>query len=160
MYRNDTVLPFFAILFSIALFYAFRLDAIHLEQLAGEAKEELTPGQIGLLAFSAVFLVYGLIGYFSTWLEGVELRPGRHVPEPGAAVAVVSVLLAVVLAGLSGFFVRLLLHQMTVGPVSSAAQGVVFGSIMLVAALLLAIYKKYYLGDEVLIEDEHSEVPW
>ncbi len=160
MYRNDTVIPFFALLFAVALYFATYLDAQHLAALHGGPREELSEGQIGLLAFGTLFLIYGLIGYFSAWLEGVELRPGRHVPEPGAAVTLVAVLLAVVEAGLSGFFVRLLLDHLSGKPISSAAEGITFGAMMLVGAVLLALYKKFYLGDEVLIEDEHSEVPW
>ena len=162
MYRNDTIGPFFALLFSVALYLATYLDSKHIAALHGgkPPHEALSEGQIGLVAFATLFLIYALIGFFSVWLEGVELRPGRHVPNPGAAAVLAAVLLAVIEAALGGFFVRLMIHHLTVEPVSAAAEGAVFGAMMLVGALLLAIYKKYYLGDEVLIEDEHSEVPW
>ncbi len=162
MYRNDTVIPFFALLLSVALYLATYLDGQHIAQLHGGKPPHaaLSEGQIGLVAFATLSLIYALIGYFSAWLEGVELRPGRHVPSPGMAVTLVALILAVVEAALGGFFVRLLLYHLTEKPVTSAAEGTVFGLMMLVGAVLLAIYKKYYLGDEVLVEEEHSEVPW
>ncbi len=162
MYRNDTIGPFFALLFSAALYLATYWDGKHIAALHGgkPPHEALSEGQIGLVAFATLFLIYGLIGYFSVWLEGVELRPGRHVPDPSGLVVALALLLAVAEAALGGFFVRLMIHHLTVEPVSPLAEGVVFGAMMLIGALLVAIYKKYYLGDEVLVEDEHSEVPW
>jgi len=162
MYRNDTIGPFFALLFSVALYLATYLDGKHIAALHGGKLPHaaLSEGQIGLVAFATLFLIYGLIGYFSVWLEGVELRPGRHVPSPSPLAVAAALVLAVAEAALGGFFVRLMIHHYTVEPVSPAAEGAVFGAMMLIAALLIAIYKKYYLGDEVLIEEEHSEVPW
>ena len=162
MYRNDTIGPFFALLFSAALYLATYLDGRHIAALHGgkPPHEALSEGQIGLVAFATLFLIYGLIGYFSVWLEGVELRPGRHVPDPSGPVVALALVLAVIEAALGGLFVRLMIHHLAVEPVSPLAEGVVFGAMMFVGALLVAIYKKYYLGDEVLVEDEHSEVPW
>jgi len=162
MYRNDPIGPFFALLFSVALYLAAYLDGKHIAALHGGELPHaaLSEGQIGLVAFATLFLIYALIGFASVWLEGVELRPGRHVPNPSGLVVFLALALAVVEAALGGFFVRLLIHHYTVEPVSPAAEGAVFGAMMLVGALLLALYKKYYLGDEVLIEEEHSEVPW
>ncbi len=160
MYRNDATGPFFALLLAAALYLSAYLDGRRIAAMGGGYEDALTVGQIGLITFATLFLIYALIGFFSIWLEGEELRPGRHLPSPGAAVPLVAVLLAVIEAALGGFFVRLMLHHLTVEPVSAAAQGAVFGAMMLVGAVLLAIYKKYYLGDEVLVEEEHSEVPW
>jgi len=162
MYRNDTVVPFFSLLIAVALYLATYMDGLHIAKLhGGQAPHEaLSEGQIGLVAFGTLALIYALIGFFSAWLEGVELRPGRHVPDPGIGAVVVALVLAVAEAALGGLLVRMVIHHLTVEPVSPFWEGLVFGLTMLVGALLVAVYKKYYLGDEVLVEDEHSEVPW
>lgn len=160
MYRNDTVLPFFGILFGVALWYMAYLDGLHIAQLAGHQPEELSVGQLGLITFGVVFFLWGAMGYISAWLEGDELRPGRHAAEGGAAPMVVTVVLALLLVGLSGLFVNAVLYGLTEGPVKVRYLGQLASAIFLVMTLLLVVYKKYFVDDEVLVEDEHSEVPW
>lgn len=160
MYRNDTVLPFFGILFGVALWYMAYLDGLHIARLAGHTPEELSVGQLGLITFGIVFFLFGAIGYISAWLEGSELRPGRHEAEGGAAPMVVIFVLAILLVGLSGLFVNAIVYGLTEGPVKPAFMGQLAAAILLVMTLLLVVYKKFFVDDEVLVEDEHSEVPW
>jgi Cytochrome c, mono- and diheme variants len=117
-------------------------------------------GQIGLMAFGAVFLLYGLMGLTSYWLEGVELRPGRHFPTPSTAPVAAGVVLVLLLTALSGFFVRLIIYSGQTGHNPTWLQGLVFGSISLVVAALFGIYKKFFGRDEVITEGEESEFPW
>lgn len=160
MYRNDTVLPFFGILFGVALWYMAYLDGLHIARLAGHQPEELSVGQLGLITFGIVFFLWGAIGYISAWLEGGELRPGREEAEGGAAPMVVVFVLALLLVGLSGLFVNTVLYGLTEGPVKPSFMGQLTAAILLVMTLLLVVYKKFFVDDEVLVEDEHSEVPW
>ena len=62
MYRNDPILPTFALILAAGLFYAAYLDGQHIARLLGHVPEELSVGQIGLMAFGAVLLLYGLMG--------------------------------------------------------------------------------------------------
>ena len=62
MYRNDPILPTFALILAAGLFYAAYLDGRHIARLLGHVPEELSVGQIGLMAFGAVLLLYGLMG--------------------------------------------------------------------------------------------------
>ncbi len=163
MYRNDAVVPFFSIVFSIGFFLMMTLNqSMRVVHEPGVASH-LTAGSIGLLAFSIVLFVYGFIGLISNWLEGEELTPGRHNPEPSSLPVVAGVVLSLLLVLLSGFFVRTLI-PLKVGEevlmASSAVQGTVFGSMMLIIAMLVAIYKKFFQEEEILAEDEKSDFPW
>jgi hypothetical protein len=160
MQRNDTIIPFFALLFSAALFLAVGLDGRQLAQRLGHAPSSLTVAQIGMLAFAMVFLVYGVMGYVSVWLEGQELRPGRRVPRPGIAALVVGGVVAVAVVACAGLFARLIVHELAGGGVHPAAEGLLASAMFLGCAILLALYKKSVLGHDVLVEEEKSEVPW
>ncbi|GAB5602994.1 cytochrome c [Thermus sp. FJN-A] len=160
MYRNDPILPTFALILAAGLFYASYLDGLYIARLLGHAPLELSVGQIGLMAFGAVLLLYGLIGLVSYWLEGVELRPGRHFPSPSTAPVVVGAILVLLLTALSGFFVRLILYSAQTGHNPTWLQGLIFGAISLVVATLLGIYKKFFGRDEAITEEEKSQFPW
>jgi len=158
MYRNDRVVPFFTLLFAAALFLMSYLDGRHITALAGKP-EPLSVGQIGLISFGLVLVVYGIIGYISVWLEGEELRPGVHKARPGAAQWVGMALSALAVA-LSGLFVQAIVHSLRTQQNHPAAEGIIFGAISLTVAGLLMVYKHYYQDDEVHVESEDSEVPW
>lgn len=160
MYRNDPILPTFALILAAGLFYMAYLDGIHIARLLGHAPQELSVGQIGLMAFGAAFLLYGLIGLVSYWLEGIELRPGRHFPTPATAPMVAGVIFVLVLTALSGIFVRLIVYAAQTGHNPTWLQGFVFGTISLVVGVLLGIYKKFFGRDEVATEEEKSHFPW
>lgn len=163
MYRNDTVVPYFALVFSAALFLmAYLNNQMRVMHEAGVVPH-LTVGNIGLMAFAMVLFVYGFIGLLSNWLEGSELRPGKHEPEPSSLPMVAGVVLSLLLVMLSGFFVRTLVfaNNPETGYYSATTlQAGVFASMMLILALLIAIYKKYFVPEEVLAEDEKSDFPW
>jgi hypothetical protein len=162
MYRNDTVVPYFALVFSAALFLISYLN-VQLLFDRGVELARLPVGTIGLMAFGMVLFLYGFIGLISNWLEGSELRPGRHHPEPSSLPVVVGVALSILLVVLSGFFVRTLVFAADpeFGYYSDPTlQGGVFASMMLLLAVLIVIYKKFFMEEEVLAEDEKSEFPW
>ncbi|MER3444841.1 MAG: cytochrome C [Meiothermus sp.] len=163
MYRNDTVVPAFAIIFAIALFYMAYLVTQRVAALSGHTPAELTVGQIGLMAFGAVLFMYGFIGLLSNWLEGTELRPGKHEPEASSVPVVAGVILSLALAAASGLFVRTLVlaaNKEAEFPPPTWLQGGLFAAMMLIIALLIAIYKKFFMTEEVLAEDEKGEFPW
>ncbi|MCS6867995.1 MAG: cytochrome C [Thermus sp.] len=160
MYRNDPIIPTFALILALGLFYTAYLDGLHIARLIGHTPEELSVGQIGLMAFGAVLLLYGLIGLVSYWLEGIELRPGRHFPTPSTAPVAAGVILVLLLTALSGFFVRLLVYSAQSGHNPTWLQGLIFGAISLVVAALLGVYKKFFGRDEAITEEEKSQFPW
>ena len=159
MYRNDRVIPFFTILFAVALFFLAYLDGRHITALEGGVPQPLSVGQIGLVSLGIVLLTYGLIGYVSVWLEGRELRPGTHKARPGNAQWVGMALSALAVA-LSGLFVQAIVHALRTQENHPAVEGAIFAGISLTVAALLALYKHYYQDDEVGVESEDSEVPW
>lgn len=163
MYRNDTVVPYFALVFSVALFLmAYLNNQMRVVHEAGVVPH-LTVGNIGLMAFAAVLFVYGFIGLLSNWLEGSELYPGQHNPEPSSLPMVAGVVLSILLVLLSGFFVRTLVfaNNPEIGYYNATTlQAGVFAAMMVIMALLIAIYKKYFMPEEVLAEDEKSDFPW
>ncbi len=160
MYRNDAVVPTFALIFALALFYMAFLDGQHVAALEGRMPEVLTVGQIGLMAFGMVLSLYGFIGLLSNWLEGAELRPGKHYPTPSSLPMVAGAVLALLLVAVSGFFARTLAFSFVNSYNVPALQGGLFAAMMLLMALMIAIYKKFFMEEEVLAEDEHSDFPW
>lgn len=159
MYRNDRVVPFYALLFAVALFFMMSLNQSLRVVKEGDVAH-LTVGSIGLMAFAMVLFIYGFIGLLGNWLEGAELRPGKHEPEPSSLPVVAGVVLSILLVILSGFFVRTLVYASAEGYNPTALQGGVFAAMMLLIALLVAIYKKFFIPEEVLAEDEKSDFPW
>lgn len=162
MYRNDTVVPYFALVFSAALFLISYLN-IQLLFDRGVELHRLTVGTMGLVTFGMVFFLYGFIGLISNWLEGSELRPGKHQPEPSSLPVVVGVVLSILLVVLSGFFARTLVfaNNPEFGYYNDPTlQAGVFASIMLLLAVLIVVYKKFFMEEEVLVENEKSEFPW
>jgi len=159
MYRNDRVIPFFTLVFAAALFFMSYLDGRYITALSGGKSQPLSVGQIGLISLGVVFLIYGVIGFISVWLEGSELRPGVHKARPGHAQWVGMVLSALAVA-LSGLFVQAIVHSLRTQQNHPAAEGIIFAAISLCVAGLLMLYKHYYQDDEVHIESEDSEVPW
>lgn len=163
MYKNDTVVPFAAILAAAALFLMAYLNT---QQRVTEgvaipgAQPALSVGTIGLVAFAMVFLIYGFIGLISNYLEGAEMRPGLHSAPPSSLPVVAGVVLSLLLVGLSGFFARTLVYAAKESFNPNALQGGVFAAMMLVIALLLVIYKKFFQEEEVLAEEEKGEFPW
>lgn len=155
MFRNDPLIPFYALVASASAFLAAWLYGLHLGP-----QPALAVGQIGLMAFGMLLLVYGVVGLASVWLEGRELRPGRREPSRGVAPTLIGLLLCVVDAALAGVFVRLVVHGLATETASPEAEGVVAGTLFLCSALLLAVYKKYFAEDEVTTDDPGSEVPW
>ncbi|WP_337844485.1 cytochrome C [Thermus sp.] len=160
MYRNDPILPTFSLILALGLFYAAYLEGLHIARLLGHTPEDLSVGQIGLMAFGAVLLLYGLVGLVSYWLEGLELRPGRHFPASSTAPVAAGVILVLVLAALSGFFVRLIVYSAQTGHNPTWLQGLVFGGMSLVVAALLGIYRRFFGREEVITEEEKSGFPW
>ncbi len=161
MYKNDSILPFFGLLFAVALWYMAYLDGQHLAALAGHPMEDLSGGQIGLITFGAVFFIYGLMGYVSYWLEGEELRPGRHESPASVWAGVLIALLVIVLVALSGLLVQTVVYWYQEAPVANSFAGSLAAYILLDMAAILVVYKKYFVAEVVITEDDHhAEVPW
>lgn len=159
MYRNDRVIPFFTLLFAAALFFMAYMDGRHITALSGGKPQPLSVGQIGLITFGLVLLAYGLIGFISVWLEGLELRPGIHLARPGRG-QWVGIVLSVLAVALSGLFVQGIVHSLRTQQTDPALEGTIFAAISACVAGLLMLYKHDYQDDEVHVESEDSEVPW
>jgi hypothetical protein len=161
VYRNDPVVPVFSLIPSAALFLATYLDGQHIAALGTYAYPgALTEGQIGLMSFAGLFFLYGFIGLISTWLEGTEIYPGKRDPEPSSLPVVAGVILSLLLTAVSGFFVRTLAYSSIHKIRPDALEGGLFAAMMLLIAILLALYRKFFMTEEVLAEDEHSDFPW
>jgi hypothetical protein len=163
MYRNDRVIPAFALLFSAALFFMTYLNTQTRVIKEADVVPHLTVGSIGLMAFAIVLFIYGFIGLMSNWLEGSELHLGKHAVEPSTLPVVAGVVLTLLLVAVAGVFVRTLVFANNPEIAyynNTALQAGLFGAMMLILALLLGIYKKFFQDEEVLAEDEKGEFPW
>lgn len=113
-----------------------------------------------------VLLTYGLIGLYSVWAEGTELHPGIHKVRstPLATLGILTTL------GLTVVFGVLFVRQMVTDfagwgakePVAPnvTAEGFYAAMILLMLAASIALYKKYFMDGEVLVEDASGEFPW
>lgn len=122
--------------------------------------------EIWLLTFIIVLLTYGIIGLYSYWAEGAELHPGIHKVRstPVAMLGIVTTIASTFL--FSVLFVR----QMNIDYAGWAAkeqvtpnvtaEGFYAAMIVLSLAASLALYKKYFMDGEVLVEDATGEFPW
>lgn len=128
--------------------------------------EDIKLPEIFLATFIMILVSYGLIGLYSYWAEGVELRPGLHrvratpVAMLGMGATILSTLIFSIL------FVR----QMNIDYQGWAAntpvmpnvsrEGFYAAMVIFSIAASLALYKKYFMDGEVLVEDATGEFPW
>lgn len=112
--------------------------------------------QIALIVWGFVLALYGVQGLLSVWLEGQQLRPAEKNParEPLGAVVVMALVAGVVLF-FAVQFIQGLRYQPD--PQRLALDGAVlfFG-----LAAMLVLYRKYFLGEEVVTQDRDDGVPW
>ena len=128
--------------------------------------EEIILPEIFLVTFIMLLLTYGIIGLYSHWAEGAELKPGIHKVRstPMVMVAMIASLSGVIL--FSVLFVRQILTSIagmnaaTPTPPQVTAEGFYAAMILLLLALVLGIYKKYFMDGEVVVEDAGGEFPW
>lgn len=128
--------------------------------------EDIQLPHIWLLTFMMVLLTYGLIGLYSVWAEGLELHPGIHKVR-ATPLAMLSIATTTVLTVL---FSVLFIRQMNIDyqgwaaktPVTPnvTAEGLYAALIVLSLAASVALYKKFFMDGEVLVEDASGEFPW
>lgn len=160
MFRNDHVVPVFAFLLALGLFFTAYLDNVHITHLEGHAPAEFSVGMIGLVSLGVVFLLYAMIGLVSVWLEGQELRPAERRARPASGTMWVLGFLVLVVVALSGLFAQMILYSQRTQVTHTTVEGVLFGLIAIVVGVVLALYKRYYQDEDVRAEPEDSEVPW
>ena len=143
-----------------------KIDPAVLKNRSRFVPDHIKLPEIWLITFVIVLLTYGIIGLFSVWAEGQELHPGIHkvratpVAMLGMGLSVLSTLV------FSFLFVR----QMSIDYAgwaakeqvmpNVAAEGFYAAMIMLSLAASLALYKKFFMDGEVLVEDASGEFPW
>ncbi len=118
--------------------------------------EHLTEYQIGLLAWTLVLAVYGIIGLVSVWLEGVEPVPERVEPHPGLGALVVLGAFAIAALAGSVFF----LGQVVLGTGSMTTLGLSGVFWMWTLAIAVALYRRYFMAGETIQQDRDEEIPW
>lgn len=143
-----------------------KIDPEVLKNRSRFVPEDIKLPEIFLATFMMVLLTYGIIGLYSYWAEGQELRPGIHKVRstPTAMLAMGGTILSTLI--FSVMFVR----QMNIDYAGWAAkeqvtpnvsmEGFYAAMIVLSIAASLAIYKKYFMDGEVLVEDASGEFPW
>jgi hypothetical protein len=118
--------------------------------------EHLTEYQIGLLAWVLVLAVYGVVGLASVWLEGEEPVPGRHEASPGpGATGILAVSALAAMAGMVVFIWRVIRGT---GPAWALGLSGTFW--MWSLALVLVVYRRHFMRDEVIEQDRDEEIPW
>ena len=157
MERNGPLLPLVALLAAAGLFAGARLM---MAPAAPPAPRVLSSVQLGMVALSMALFLYGAIGSISVWLEGLELRVGRQPARPGRIAVTVGLAGAVVLVTLSGLFARLIWTAVPGGPQNTLVQGSLAAAICFLGAGLVLVYRRSAITQEVVVEDERSEVPW
>ncbi|WP_420594434.1 c-type cytochrome [Deinococcus sp.] len=128
--------------------------------------EEIKLPEITLVTFILLCLTYGIIGLYSVWAEGEELKPGIHKTRstPIAMLAMISTLIGVMVFGV--LFARQILIDWNgwasdpiVAP-NVTAEGFYSAMVVILLGVAAGLYKKYFMDSEVLIEDASGEFPW
>ncbi|EYB66982.1 cytochrome c, class I [Deinococcus phoenicis] len=141
-----------------------KVDPAVLKNRSRFVPEDIKLPEIFLATFTMVLLTYGLIGLYSVWAEGQELHPGIHK----ARSTPLSMTAMVVTLGLSLLFSVLFVRQMVADYAAwankempnVAMEGFYAAMILLTIALAIGLYKKFFMDDEVLVEDASGEFPW
>ncbi|WP_221091259.1 c-type cytochrome [Deinococcus aquaedulcis] len=143
-----------------------KIDPAVLKNRSRFVPEDLKLPEIFLATFVMVLLTYGLIGLYSVWAEGQELHPGIHKVRstPLATLGIITTL------GLTVLFSILFVRQMVTDFAGWAAkepvmpnvtmEGFYAAMILLMLAASIALYKKFFMDGEVLVEDASGEFPW
>ncbi|THF86842.1 c-type cytochrome [Deinococcus sp. KSM4-11] len=143
-----------------------KIDPAVLKNRSRFVPEDLKLPEIFLATFTMVLLTYGIIGLYSVWAEGLELHPGIHKVRSTP----LAVLGMVVTLALTVLFSVLFERQMVTDyagwaakePVmpNVTAEGFYAAMIVLTLAAAIALYKKFFMDGEVLVEDASGEFPW
>lgn len=128
--------------------------------------EEISQPEIFLITFIVLLLTYGVIGFFSVWAEGQELRPGIHRARstPMVMVAMVATLAGAILFAVL-FVIEIVrgIQGMNSDPAvlpNVTREGFFSAMVLLLLAVAAGLYKKYFMDDEALVEDASGEFPW
>ncbi len=143
-----------------------KLDPEVLKNRSRFVPDHIQLPEIWLLSFIIILVTYGLIGLYSVWAEGQELRPGIHKVRatPVATLGIVTSMVMTVL------FSYLFVRQMNIDYQGWAAkepvmpnvtgEGFYAAMILLSLAVTLGLYKKFFMDGEALVEDATGEFPW
>jgi hypothetical protein len=154
MTRNGVAVPLLALAAGVICFFVARILALHAAPPAPGTPAHLSVMQLGFVAFGTTLLLYGIAGFGSIWLHGVELRPGASRLRPRGAIVLVELLLCVTLANFAGAFVYLVRASGAGATVDASTVGGVGGAVFLLVAVLLVLYAKFFMRNDVEIEKE------
>ena len=128
--------------------------------------EEIKLPEITIITFMLLCLTYGIIGLYSVWAEGQELRPGIHKTRstPLSMLGMIVTLIGVAVFGV--LFARQILTDLAgwgADPIVKpdvTAEGFYAAMVVILLGVAAGLYKKYFMDSEVLIEDSSGEFPW
>lgn len=128
--------------------------------------EEIKLPEITLVTFMLLCLTYGIIGLYSVWAEGQELKPGIHKTRssPLSMLAMMATLIGIMVFGV--LFARQILVDLagwSADPIVKpdvTAEGFYSAMVVILLGVAAGLYKKYFMDSEVLIEDSSGEFPW
>ncbi len=128
--------------------------------------EEIKLPEITIITFMLLCLTYGIIGLYSVWAEGQELRPGIHKTRstPLSMLSMIVTLIGVAVFGV--LFARQILIDLagwSADPIvkpNVTAEGFYAAMVVILLGVAAGLYKKYFMDSEVLIEDSSGEFPW
>ncbi len=111
--------------------------------------------QIALIAWGFLLALYGVQGVLSVWLEGRELVPGptERPPEP-----VWSLIAALGLAALVMAWAIKFMGELATAPPRQLALDA--GVLFLGLALMLVLYRRYFITHEAVTQDRDDGIPW
>jgi hypothetical protein len=117
--------------------------------------EHLDAYEVALVVWSFLFGLLGLQGLISTYLEGEVDTVGTH-SEPKSSVVVV-VLMAALTATIM-WSAWTFAQQLLLG--SSETLGWLAALMSLAMSALIALYRRYFISDEVIAQARNDGVPW
>ena len=120
--------------------------------------------EIFFLTFTMLLLSYGLVGLYSYWAEGAELKPGIHKVRASPVATLMMILTLASSLLFSVLFARQMMADYAawnagISP-NVTREGLWAGLLVLSLAIAVGLYKKYFMDGEVLVEDASGEFPW
>ncbi|HED03235.1 MAG TPA: hypothetical protein ENI60_00465 [Candidatus Fraserbacteria bacterium] len=118
--------------------------------------EHLESYEIALVIWSFLFILLGLQGLISVYLDGeveqVEVRPAKPAPWP---VVWFMLLLTAANVGTAWEFAQQLFHG-----ASPSSLGQLAALLLFILAALIGLYRRYFIADVVVAQERDDGVPW
>ncbi|MGC8501619.1 DOMON domain-containing protein [Desulfurella sp.] len=138
-------------------------NEVHINFFSKNAKHKsymiashLTSYQIGLIAWSLLFIIVGIIGLASTYIEKNTNKPELIKKDNPSIFSFLFIMTLIIAEVVCAAYVIVELYSGTVNSIIGLSIGFNF----ILMALIVLFYRKFNIDDEVITQDIKDEIPW